>query len=380
MIGETHTPAETSIAVTGAGLLSPLGDDVAACVDALRSGRCAIEDATEPGDPGVARLLDFEATRYANVRGMRVYARATQLEILVTASTFSHLETLLEYDRGLASLGMQRTNPTLMPLGLPSAPGAATALALGAKAFSITLSDGGASGLAALGLGMRLLAAGRANVCVVAAAATLCEALSRSAARAGMLCQGERFRVFDAAGAGTVLGEASAAIVLESHAHALARGRQPLGFLRSQASTFAAGTDLTPALARACHDALGRAGVAPAELALVSSGANGVPENDQANARALLSVLGGSAGRVAVTALKGNLGESLDTSGILQTIAALCALQQRVAPPIARFERPGVPGLRYLTAAAELDAGVALVTATSASGACSALLLSSADV
>jgi 3-oxoacyl-(acyl-carrier-protein) synthase len=173
------------------------------------------------------------------------------------------------------------------------------------------------------------------------------------------------------------------------------------------ASTFAPSeAQLSAALARACRDTLGRAGIAPSHVALVSSDANGVPAGDRARAQALLEVFfaqggrdraaggggsamaghGGNLGdqRVAsvagsgpvVTALKGNLGELLDVSGILQCIAALSALRERVAPPIVRFERPVVPGLRYAVAATDLAAGPALLTAAASSGACSALLVS----
>jgi 3-oxoacyl-(acyl-carrier-protein) synthase len=390
-----------AIAVTGYSVLTPLGDSVPALAAALRTGTSHVAIDSDFDAACTSRLQDFDPMRYAKVRGMRVYARATQLEIcavalaladagfaegaidplqlgVVTASSFSHLETLIEYDRNLMTLGMQRTNPTLMPLGLPSAPGAATALSIGAKAFAITLNDGGAAGLAALGLGARLLAEGRARVCVVAGAATICRELVNSAAQAKLLSPTAPLCVLDEASRGTAFGEAAAALVLEPAADALARGRPARGFLRAQASSFAPGPqDIAPALARACQRSLQQGKIAPAALALLSSGASGIADSDRAHAIALLRILGDAAQRPAVTALKGNLGEVLDPSGLLQCITALHALRERVAPPIAALERPNVPGLRYLTRESELDAGAALLTATSSTGACSALVVSS---
>ena len=61
------------------------------------------------------------------------------------ASTYAHLDTAIEYDRSLVTVGIQQTNPALMPLAIPSAPGATLALAFGAKAFSITLANEGAA-------------------------------------------------------------------------------------------------------------------------------------------------------------------------------------------------------------------------------------------
>jgi 3-oxoacyl-(acyl-carrier-protein) synthase len=77
-----------------------------------------------------------------------------------------------------------------------------------------------------------------------------------------------------------------------------------------------------------------------------------------------------------VTAPKANLGEALDPSGLLQCIAALHALSERVAPPIPRLQHPALLGLRYASVETALPDGAALLTATSNSGACSSLIVS----
>jgi 3-oxoacyl-(acyl-carrier-protein) synthase len=389
-----------SVCITGLSAFTPFGVGAEALCAALEQGRVGVEPSAVLPDVGVATIRDFEPQRHTNVRGMRVYARPTQLEIcaatlaladaglaaeavdprelgLVTASSYSHLETLLEYDRGLVTAGMQRTNPTLMPLGLPSAPGAATGLALSARAFSITLNDGGASGLAALGLGARLVAAGRARVCVVAGAFTPIAELLLSASRAGRTSSAERYRVLDADAAGLAFGEAAAALVLEPTQLALERGRAPLGILRSEASRFSSSVEgLGAALGRAAQAALRVARIGPERVSLACVGANGRFQEDEAHVQALARVLGARAGRVPVTAPKASLGESFDPSGLLESIVALSALRTRRAPPIARFVVPRAPGLRYLSEPAELEPGAALLTAISPSGSCSALTLS----
>jgi 3-oxoacyl-[acyl-carrier-protein] synthase II len=389
-----------AVSITGLSAFTPFGVGVEPLSAALHEGRVGLEPSALLPEVGVARVPDFDPQRYTNVRGMRVYPRATQLEIcaavlaladagltaeavgptelgLVTASSYSHLETLLEYDRGLVTAGLQRTNPTLMPLGLPSAPGAATGLALPARAFSVTLNDGGASGLAALGLGARLVAAGRAQVCVVAGAFTPFAELLLSASRAHRLASAEGYRVLDRDALGLAFGEAAAAVVLEPTERALARGRTPLGSVRGEATRFSANSaGLGASLGRAASAALRLAGVGPERVSLACVGANGSPEQDEAHAQALASVLGAQARRVAVTAPKASLGESLDPSGLLQAIVALTALRSRSAPPIARLATPRVPGLRYLSQSATLEPGAALLTAISLSGSCSALVLS----
>jgi 3-oxoacyl-(acyl-carrier-protein) synthase len=138
---------------------------------------------------------------------------------------------------------------------------------------------------------------------------------------------------------------------------------------------------MTAALERACAAALQRAHVEPQQLALVGTGANGLREHDDAHARALLSVLGASASRTPLSAVKASLGETFDAAGLLQSIAALAALRAGVAPPIARLRSPRLRGLRYPVEPTALGAGIrhALITATSFTGACSALIVTSAD-
>ena len=388
------------IAITGMAVLTPLGDTPDLLAAALAAGRAALEPAADVPGVAAAAIRDFEATRYANVRGLRLYNRPTRLAIcaakmalsdsgieaaglpaeqlgVLLASTFGHLETLLEYDRSLVTAGMQRTNPALMPLAIPSAPGAATALSFGAKAFSITLSDAGVGSLDALGLGSRLVGGGRARACLVVATFSACKDLVLAASRAGLLSPTAALRAFDRRGDGTAFGEAAAAVVLERVELARERGAEPKAYLKGQASAFAGDpAGLESALGHACGRALRAAGLASAEIGLVSAGANGSAVQDGAEARALGALLGASTAGAPVMATKGNLGETMDASGLLQTLVAVAAMRSGKAPPIVGLEDPVFAGLRYLTREANVDARNALVTSISYEGACSALVVS----
>ena len=360
------------------------------------------------------RLWPFSssaAERLANVRGMRLYNRTTSLGLcaaklaltdagleggaslpiggpglgLVVGSTYAHLDTLIEYDRSLVTAGIQQTNPALMPLAIASAPGAAIAMAFAAKAFAITLASEGASGIDALGMGLRLVAAGRADACLVVGAFALCRELSLSSARAAQLAPPGEVRVFDARHRGRVFGEAGAAVVLERADAARARGAAVKGILAGQGSVFApAGTPRQDALRRACEEALRAAGRSPRELAFVSSGANGLPRTDEVEAGALLSLLGGGASgseappdgaSAPVTSIKSGLGDLVDASGVVQAVLALDSLARGVIAPVAGLERPALSGLRYATAATPVSGVAALVTGTSDVGSCSAIVV-----
>lgn len=386
------------VAITGMAVITPLGDTLASLAEALCAGRSAVTSVAEPAGAGGALLSGFDPGRYAKVRGMRLYSRATQLGIcaarlalvdagldgtdgkelgMVTSFGFAHLETLLEYDRGLVTRGVQQTNPALMPLGLPSAPGAVAAIALSAQAFSVTLSDGGAGGLDALGLAARLLTQERARACVVLSASAHSPELSLSAWRSGYLAPRSAFAVLDRRSRGTAFGEAGVALVLEPVAGARQRGARPKSLLLAQTSRFARPIDQRAlALERAARAVLSSSGTSPSDVALASSGANGSPAVDRAEAHALLGLLGA---HTPVIAVKAALGETLEAGGLLQSAVAAHALATRQAPPIVGLDVPLVPGLDYATAPRQLRPGPALVTCTSFTGACSALLLAAHD-
>lgn len=388
----------TSVAVTGVGLLTPLGDEVAAVLQAMCEGRCAVAASPAVGGAGEARIEAFDPTRYARVRGMRLFNRTTLLGLsattlalsdagldagalgdhlgLVMASTTGHLDTLLTYDRSLVQNGLLRTNPALMALALPSAPGALIALSFGAKAFAITL-GGGTSSLDAVGTGARWVGAGRARACIVVAGSALCDELTLSASRAGLLAKAADYRVFDRRRCGMALAEAGVAMVLERTADARARGVEPKAILQGQASTFSVVADeCSGAVRRACDQVLRGAGVDPGELRLVSAGANGSCDRDRTEALGLVAALGGRAGRTAVVAAKASLGEAGDAGGLLQAVLAIASLRARSAAPIVNLEEPEVAGLAYARQETTVEPGSALVTSVAASGSCSALLLS----
>ncbi len=387
------------VAITGVGVLTPLGDSPGAVFAALMEGRSAVGE----GGAKLAEIRDFEATKYANIRGMRMYNRTTRLAIcaaklalsdakieaaslpgedlgVLMASTYGNMDVLLEYDRSLVEKGVQRTNGALMPLAIPSAPGAMVALAFGARAFSMTLGGTGSSFLDAIALGARWITDGRARACVVVSASSPSPEIVLAASRAGILSATEAPRVFDRRASGTAFGEAGVAFVLELAESASSRGAEVRGHVRGYGAAFAPEPSrFGGALERAIRGALRDADMTPAEIALVSAGASGLPAFDRAEAMGIHAALGAGAGeapRVPVTAMKGALGETLDAGPGLQSLVALGSLDERRAPRIVGLTDPDVEGLHYLTQEEVVAGDSALVTSVSWSGACSALILS----
>ena len=107
---------------------------------------------------------------------------------------------------------------------------------------------------------------------------------------------------------------------------------------------------------------------------MVSACANGLPDDDRDESEALASVLGDA--RPPILAVKANLGEMMDASGLLQALAAACALRSRQAPPIAGQEELRDGSVHRSRGTTALRSGSALVTAINDWGTAAALVLS----
>jgi 3-oxoacyl-[acyl-carrier-protein] synthase-1/3-oxoacyl-[acyl-carrier-protein] synthase II len=96
--------------------------------------------------------------------------------------------------------------------------------------------------------------------------------------------------------------------------------------------------------------------------------------NDASEARALATVLGEHRSRVAVHALKGSIGHTLGSAGALESLAALFAMREGVAPPSAG-EGMVMDGIRVLDVAEAFSAAITLKLSAAFGGANAALVL-----
>ncbi|MFF4648647.1 beta-ketoacyl synthase N-terminal-like domain-containing protein [Streptomyces sp. NPDC001380] len=130
--------------------------------------------------------------------------------------------------------------------------------------------------------------------------------------------------------------EGGAMLVLEEEGAARGRGAAVRAVVAGHAATFT-GTDgwqrSREGLAHAARAALAEAGCAPEEVDVVFADALGVPEADRAEALALADVLGPRASRVPVTAPKTGTGRAYCGGPVLDTAAAVLAMESGVVPP-----------------------------------------------
>jgi 3-oxoacyl-[acyl-carrier-protein] synthase II len=268
---------------------------------------------------------------------------------IVTGSSLNALSGMFEEHDAWLRHG---TEPRPSELIRCSAGAAASfaAWSLGIAGPILSLSGSSVTTACALGEAWSKIAAGWLDVCLVAGAeAPLHPFICRTFQRAGLLAHGgpEAFRPFDRQRCGTQLGEAGAAIILESREHAERRGAAAcvdlLGFGTAHDPSFS-WTSPDPdgqGLLRAARRALGSAQLTPPEIDYVQLHGTGTRANDAAEARAMGHLFGiEEVGRLPAAATKPITGHCLGASGVLETVTAIGAITRGFIPPTLNYAEP----------------------------------------
>ena len=147
-------------------------------------------------------------------------------------------------------------------------------------------------------------------------------------------------RPYDKHRNGFVIGEGAGAIVLESEAHAKARGARPLAWLTGWGMSSDAEHVTRPhpeglGLELAIGAALRRASIRPDQVGYINPHATSTPAGDVAEYKALRSVFGDGLRSVPISATKSMIGHLLGGAGAAEAAACVCSLRdQRLHPSI----------------------------------------------
>jgi 3-oxoacyl-[acyl-carrier-protein] synthase II len=366
----------TRVVVTGLGAITPLGADVATTWESMLAGRSGVGQLTDDwaaelpariaawaaADPATlidrvqARRLD-RCEQFAIVAAREAWAHAgspevdpERLGVVVSSGIGGVASTLSAYDT-LKEKGWQRLSPFTVPMLMPNGAAGWIAIELGARAGVHTTVSACASGAEAIGYGMDMIRSGRADV-VLAGGTEAAIIQLNIAAFAAMRALSTRndeperaSRPFDKGRDGFVLGEGAGMVVLESAEHAAARGAAVhavaagVGY-SSDAHHIAQpdpeGTGLKLVLRRVLADA----DIKPEQVVHVNAHATSTPAGDVVEAQAIAAALGEASQGVAVSATKSMTGHLLGGAGAVESVAAILALRDRVAPPTINLEDP----------------------------------------
>jgi len=367
--------SQRRVVVTGLGVTTPIGGDVATTWKALLAGQSGVrlltEDwrellpvhfaarvATEPADQMERvemRRLD-RSEQFALIASREAWKDAGSPDEIdkerlgvVIASGIGGVITLLDQFDILKEKGARSVSPHTVPMLMPNGPAANVGLELQAKAGVHTPVSACASGAEAIGYAFEMIKSNRADIIVAGGVEAAIHQLPM-AAFGQMKALSTRndnpaaaSRPYDIDRDGFVLGEGGGVLILEEYECAKARGAKIYCEIAGQGLTsdgyhIAAPDPDGGGVQRAIKFALANSGLSTKDIVHLNAHATSTPAGDVAEANALRKALGADADHVAVSATKSMTGHLLGGAGAIESVFIVKALQERLAPPTINIE------------------------------------------
>jgi len=368
------------VVVTGLGVVSPLGNELAAFWDNLLAGKCGVEKITafdvsqfdtqiaaevKNFDPIPAFPSPKEVRRTDRFSQFGVYGgwqalkdsgldldRVNRDEVGVFfGSGIGGLRTVEEQHTVLMQRGPGRLSPFMIPMlilnmasGLFSmfyklrGPNFATCSACATSSHAIgeawrTLKMGDAQVIFAGGAEATIVPIGIGGFCAMKAMSRRNDDPQHAS------------RPFDKERDGFVMGEGAGVLVLEDLEHAKKRGARIYCEIVGYGNTADANHMTAPApegegAARCMRMALRNSGLNASEISYINAHGTSTPQGDIAETQAIKTVFGEHAPKLAVSSTKGATWHMLGAAGAIEMAICAKAIQTDLVPPTINYELP----------------------------------------
>ena len=367
------------VVVTGLGVLAPNGNSVSEYWNALTAGQSGIDhityfDTTDFPVKIAGELSNFDPEQYFERKEVRkldpftAYALVASNEAIkmsgLDAGGFDSeragvmlgcgiggITTLLEEHVVLRDRGARRVSPFFVTKLIANIAGGQIAIKWNLQGSNQTVNSACASATDAIGLALRVIQSGTADIMVAGGT----EASIRDLPLAGFskiraLCNTadppqSASRPFDKDRNGFIMGEGAGILVLETEEHAKSRGATILGELAGYGATNDAFHVTQPAeggagAVKAMQLAIEDAGAKPEEVDYINAHGTSTPYNDKNETVAIKTVFGDHARKLKISSTKSMTGHLLGASGGIEAIAALKAIEKQIIPPTINYMTP----------------------------------------
>lgn len=367
------------VVITGMGVVSPLGNIVSEFWEHLvqgQNGIVTIPEWVEAGYPvtiagradpvNIDDIMDSKDARrmdpycvYALHAANQAITQSGFYESspdvnrvgVIVGSGIGGLHVFEEQHTALITKGHRRVSPFFIPMLIPDIAAGYIAIKWGFHGPNFSVSSACATANHAIGLGMRTIRYGDADVMIVGAAdATLTPmALNGFANMKALSTRNDdpahASRPFDLNRDGFVIGEGAGVFVLESLEHAQSRGATILAELAGFGQTADAHHITTPApdgigAIMAIENALKDAGLVATDIDYINAHGTSTAFNDKTETKAIKQVFGDHARKLAISSTKSMTGHLLGASGGVELIAVVNAIREGIIPPTINYETP----------------------------------------
>jgi 3-oxoacyl-[acyl-carrier-protein] synthase II len=357
-----------NVAITGLGVISPVGTGREDFWAGLREGRTGFRDITlfdtSPFTvKSAGEISGFDPLVYLGKKGVRELDRSTRLicsaarlalddaRLLISdnssdavgisiGATFGSLHSISQFDRVGLIEGPRCVNPSHFPNTVINSPASQVSIRFGIKGFNTTISNGFCAGLDSLMYAADFLRLKRADAVLAGGVEELCEETFRGFSLLGCLSGSDGSEPvccpFDARRNGVTLSEGASLLVLEDMQAAQNRGAEILAVVLGYGSSFdrSGGEGLLRAVTAAMADA----GCAIDEIDYISSCANSSRNLDRTETRVIRQVFGEGSTKIPISSIKSMVGESFSASGSLSLASAVGVIRDGIIPPTVNYQ------------------------------------------
>lgn len=366
------------VAVTGIGVLCPLGKGVAEIDRNAHAGRSGVHRLEAPFAhrliaPLAATVPGFDGAQHFDPPKLRMLDRVSQFALVAArqavdaagggldvcdrnrAGVFvgTGMGGCLSNDAGYQTLygeASDRIKPYTVLLGMPNAPAGWIGLEYGLLGPNLTYSTACASSAVAIGEAwlriscgsLDLALAGGAEAPLAFGSLKAWEAL-RTLASIDPAEPSASCKPFSQNRSGMVLGEGAAMLVLEPWEQAIARGAAIHGEILGYGLSTDAGHLTRPSVAgqaAAMRGALQSAALSPQDIDMINAHGTGTQANDAVETAAIKAVFGARAPHIPISATKAMHGHLLGAAGALECVLSLLALRHGTALPTMHMQDP----------------------------------------
>ena len=367
------------VVVTGIGLVTSVGNDLASSWDALCQGKSGVGEITGYDTSKhrvhfAGEVKNFDPSPYIDRKEIRRNDPYEQLAIATTKQALAQaklditdenaddigvyigsgiggLVTLHDQFKVLHEKGPDRISPFFINMMIiDGAPGIVSILT-GARGPNWAAVSACATSGNTIGEAWETIRRGDAKAMIAGGAEKAVTPIAMAAfdnmhalSRRNDDPQGAS-RPFDATRDGFVMGEGSAMLILEDLEFAQARGAHILAEMIGYGSTGDAYHVTEPApggagLVRAIRRAMQKAGLQPNQIDYYNAHATSTPYNDRSETQALKTVFGEHAWKMPISGTKSMIGHTLGAAGAVGSVVAIQSILTGIVPPTINLHHP----------------------------------------
>ena len=358
------------VVITGLGIISPVGNDIATAWDNITNGRSGIGrisrfDASEINAQIAGEVKNFDVTEYMTAKeakqmdtfihygvaaGMQAW-KDSGLELseenadrigIIVSSGIGGLPRIEDTQKDYLERGARRISPFFVPGSLINLISGQLSIILGAKGPSYAVVSACTTGLHSIGDAARLIEYGDADVMVAGGAESTVSPLGIGgfAAMRALSTRNDdpttASRPWDRDRDGFVLGEGAGVLVLEEYEHARRRGARIYGEFVGYGMSSDAHHITTPdkdGPKRGMQNALRNAGLDASAVDYVNAHGTSTPLGDLNESEAIKLAFGDHAKKLVVNSTKSMTGHLLGAAGGIEAVFTTLAVYNQISPP-----------------------------------------------